>query len=165
MTLVVRKNIKLLPGAKYAYHDFLNLAINSKNSQFAQLLIEKAEVDIHEIDRDGRAPIHHAALNGLTSVVHILVSKGAMNKRSHKWPCSPIFYAVRCGHLDVLKCFVEYAKEDLNLLRDQNGMCLLSAAITTGEWVLKSVYISIYNVCMSVYISIYNVCMYLCTYM
>ena len=58
MALVIRKNVKILPKPKRAYHHYLNLAIESGKEQFAHLLIQKGDIDIYEVDKAGIAAIH-----------------------------------------------------------------------------------------------------------
>ena len=74
----------------------------------------RAKVDIHQCDRDGMSPAHHAAREGHGAVLRILVDAGAnVDTTAALGNFTPVHDAARKGHIQALKVLVD-AGADVN---------------------------------------------------
>ncbi len=72
-----------------------------ENYRVIQLLIKKGadiHAQIHEGSYKGETPLHWAMNRGLTSVVRLLISKGAKLDSPNHYGMRPLFWALNAGH-------------------------------------------------------------------
>ena len=81
----------------------LNFAINARFNDFAEVLIEKG-ADLRLPGNYGEEPLHKAARQGAGRIVRSLLEKNVpINVLSNNYHWTPLHYAVRYGHRDIIQ--------------------------------------------------------------
>ena len=94
---------KINPRKLGSYSTPLHLASSSEDcAEVVEYLCKQREDLVNEIESSGRTALHLACRNGCTSVVKILVERGADLSRKDNDGVTPIQVACRYGHIEIV---------------------------------------------------------------
>jgi ankyrin repeat protein len=85
----------------------LHWAASTDRVDVATFLIFEKGADVNEIDGDGLAPLHNAAMNGSTGVARVLIEAGADPNILDDDGMTPLAMSVIEGHVDTSKLLIE----------------------------------------------------------
>ena len=84
-------------------------------------------MDIESLDKDNNTPLHVSASSEALGSIPIVMAFGANINRQNKWGETPLLVAVKYGHIDTVKMFVESYDADL-LIENNEGHNALEVA-------------------------------------
>ena len=112
------------------YGSELHEAVELRDAQRVQELVNNDTIDIDERNDAGDAALHIAAKKGYTDMVLILLSAGAdVNVRHRIVKATPTHFASREGHLETVLTFIDY-DADVNATIDHLPTRLLTKLTT-----------------------------------
>ena len=107
------------------YGHALHVACAKNDVKTVSLLIT-ADADVNTNDKDGRTPLHEAAINGHTVAVKLLIEKGADVNKADEDGKTPLYKAFEKGHTEIAKLLIA-AGADVNKA-NKNGITPLHRA-------------------------------------
>lgn len=104
----------------------------SKEDSEVQKAVNKGRQPIHTaVDRDGKQPIHYAAMGGQIEALEMLLGKGAQLDATDNAGKTPLHSAVLSGNVDMIANLKEKGA-DLNA-QDKDGRTPLHMAVLLGQ--------------------------------
>ncbi|CAM9324312.1 unnamed protein product [Scytosiphon promiscuus] len=131
-----------MPGANTPLHpknekfmsDLYEAAVIGQPGRMEALLSSRS-VDVNQCHGDGWTLLRCAARQGHSSVVSVLLSKGADPSRVSETGFSPLHESALSGHLTVTKMLAEHcAAADLDATTKKEGLTPLYVAANRGHW-------------------------------
>ena len=112
------------------YATELHEAVDLRDAQRVQELVDNSTIDIDEKNDAGDAALHIAARKGWTDMALILLSAGAdVNVRHRIVKATPTHFAAKEGHLETVLALMDY-DADVNATVDHSPTRLLTKLTT-----------------------------------
>eukprot|EP00794_Sanderia_malayensis_P004806 gene4806-5436_t len=102
-----RKSIHRTISSSQVQYVRVRAAIADHNRAELQALLRKRNINVNEIEPDGMAAIHYAAMIGTQEIIEILINEGAAFDVTTKNGEYPLDIAMRTGNYDVAQFLIE----------------------------------------------------------
>lgn len=104
--------------------------ITTASPEVVKILL-KHKADVNHKDMDGNTALHYAAADGLTSIVHFLITAGASVEAINNEQQTPLIMAVENTHLNAIKLLLQ---NNANVVhKDKTGKTALFHAALDGQ--------------------------------
>lgn len=105
--LSVRRNLNRTASSSKVQYAMIRLAISEDNYPELQTLLRRKDCKVNEIEGDGMASIHFAAMHGTVESIKVLIDEGAkINIPSHAGEY-PLDIAVKHGNFEIAQFLIE----------------------------------------------------------
>jgi ankyrin repeat protein len=84
-------------------------AVKQTDLKKLETIIKKKIDDVNKVDRNGRTPMHYAALDGNLEVVKLFLKYNAKVNPNDNDGYTPLHYAAINGHLEVVQHIVKHS--------------------------------------------------------
>ena len=105
----------------------LNVAAEQGHLGIAELLLRRREANLNTRNQYGRTPLQSAAKEGHTTLVKLLVDRGALSE-NHSQGDQAVLSAASAGHFEIVKILCSEGKVKPDVQDDQGRTVLCSAA-------------------------------------
>ena len=102
-----RRTVQRAASNSRVQYAMIRAAIAEDNRMELQTLLRRRDVKINDIEADGLATIHYAAMNGTRKTVEILIDEGANINLITSLGEYPLDIAVRTGNFDIAQFLIE----------------------------------------------------------
>lgn len=106
-------------------------SVKAKNLEEVEAFIRDGRIDVDCLDSDGLAALHHASIKRCKELVNCLISVRATVDVLTTDALTPLYYAVKEGHLDIARLLLDYGA-NIDAVVDSDGFTILGTAIKRG---------------------------------
>ena len=118
---------------KYSLETALINACRVGSAAQVSRLVQVAGLDLNYQDECGRSGAERASYHGHTECVQILAITGRVDwKKKDNWNGTPLYWALRWGHADIVDIIVQQPNIDYNV-KTKKGETLAHAAVRGGD--------------------------------
>lgn len=115
----------------------LFIAIEKKNQEIIQEIINHPSIDIEAIDTEGRSLLQNLIVNGYNAVAKMLISKGVnLNNTDHR-KRNALYDAVSYGDKSFIQFLLQQQKLELNFIDDDGNSIMCHPQVLQDQSIAK----------------------------
>ena len=88
-----------------------DITLKQGDLEFADLLIARADTDLHSVDKHGDTPLAYAAMGGNVAIGKLLCQRGASVNTCNQEKATPLHIASKLGHRDFVSFLIAHGAD------------------------------------------------------